>query len=45
MNIKNIGWLVMGAVFLCFVCRGKKEESPSFQALDATIEKLKVGEE
>lgn len=40
MNIKNIGWLVIGAIFLCFVCKEKKKESPSFKALDATIEKL-----
>jgi hypothetical protein len=41
---KDLVWLAIGAVFLCFILKGKKEESPSFKALGETIEKLKVGE-
>jgi hypothetical protein len=42
---KDLVWLAIGAVFLCFVLKGKKEESPSFKALDEAIEKLKISEE
>lgn len=45
MGMKDIAWLAIGAVFLCFIFKGKKEESPSFKALNATIDNLKISEE
>jgi hypothetical protein len=47
MGPKDIAWLVVGAVFLCFVFKSesKEEESPSFKALNNAIDNLEVSEE
>jgi len=47
MGTKELVWLAVGAVFLCFVFKSesKEEESPSFKALNAAIDNLEVSEE